>query len=93
MQKRRHHNLKVRLEIPHEAWRNKLLALNVLEMKYVNGKETWKPKHRPEMAHLDDLEILHNYVLQIRGMYNYYKYAVNSTVLQKIQLRSRIQHV
>ena len=52
-------------------------------MKYVNGKETWKPKHRPEMAHLDDLEILHNYVLQIRGMYNYYKYAVNSTVLQK----------
>ncbi|WP_267133392.1 group II intron reverse transcriptase/maturase [Bacillus thuringiensis] len=52
-----------------------------------------KPKHRPEMAHLDDLEILHNYVLQIRGMYNYYKYAVNSTVLQKIQLRSRIQHV
>ncbi|AJG56725.1 group II intron reverse transcriptase/maturase [Bacillus pacificus] len=81
--KRRHHNLKVRLEIPHEAWRNKLLALNVLEMKYVNGKETWKPKHRPEMAHLDDLEILHNYVLQIRGMYNYYKYAVNSTVLQK----------
>ncbi|MCQ6399193.1 group II intron reverse transcriptase/maturase, partial [Bacillus cereus] len=67
--KRRHHNLKVRLEIPHETLRNKLLALNVLEMKYVNGKETLKPKHRPEMAHLDYLEILHNYVLQIRGMY------------------------
>lgn len=83
--KRRNHNLTVRLEIPHEAWRNKLLALKVLEMKYQDGNEIWKPKHRPEMAYLDDLEILSNYVLQIRGMYNYYKYAVNVSVLQKFK--------
>lgn len=55
----------------------------MLKIEYQNGKEIWKSKHRPELAHLDDLEILMNYDLQIRGMYNFYKYAVNSTVLQK----------
>lgn len=82
--KRRNHNMKVKFYVPHELWRNKLIELRALDIINKKGcKGIWKPKHRPELAFLDDLEILKKYNDEIRGIYNYYKYANNSTVLQK----------
>lgn len=82
--KRRNHNLRMKFYVPHELWRDKLIKNKTLEIRNSKGKkELWIPKHRPELAYLDDLEILRRYNAEICGLYNYYQYANNSTVIQK----------
>lgn len=77
-------NYKVSLMVPTEVWQQKLRTLKVLKIKKgVNNEEIWCPIHRPELMCVDDLEIITKYNAEIRGLYNYYKYADNSTVLQK----------
>ena len=81
---KRGYNYNVILEVPKQAWMSKLLNFNVLKIiKDEKGKEKWMPMHRPEIAHLDDLEILTRYNQEIRGLRNYYQFANNATVLQK----------
>lgn len=78
-------NYSVGMYIPYEIWRNKLLNLGVLRIVMQDGKEKWEPIHRPELICVDDLEILSTYNAEIRGYYNYYQFADNSTVLQKFK--------
>lgn len=74
----------VRMYLPFEIWRDKLLSLKAMKINYGTGnKEVWKSWHRPHLSHLDDLEILSKYNAEIRGYHNYYRFADNSTVLQK----------
>lgn len=72
---------KVRLEMPKEGWVGKLIQLNAIKMDNNN----WKPMHRPYLTNLDDLEILSTYNAQIRGMYEYYKLAINVSGLNKFK--------
>lgn len=83
---RKSFNYSVCYYVPHEVWRNRLLQLKALEIKKnQNGKEQWIAKSRTELTMYDDLEIINNYNATIRGYYNYYQYANNSTVLQKFK--------
>lgn len=72
---------KVYLKVTTEAMKKKLLELGALQFKYHNGHEQWKPKHRSELINNDDLEILERYNSEIRGFYNYYSIANNSSEL------------
>lgn len=83
-QTRRVHNERIRLYVPKEKWRNKLISYGALKIKYdaKNGnREVWKPFHRTYLFHNDDLEILREYNAEIRGLYNYYRIADNVSVL------------
>lgn len=70
----------IRLYVPKEKWVNKLKELRVMKIES-DGK--WKPMARAELLNVDDLEILATYNAEIRGLYNFYKYANNVSVLNK----------
>lgn len=72
---------KVVLEISNDTIRNKLLDYGVVKMVHHQGKEIWKPWQRNKLKNHDDLEILESYNAQIRGFYNYYCIANNSSIL------------
>jgi hypothetical protein len=75
---------KIKLYVPYEKWRGKLLEYGILKIKKdKNGKEIWKPLQRNEYFKLDAPEIVSRYNAEIRGMYNYYRLASNVSVLQK----------
>lgn len=78
----RFHYGKVRLYVPHEKWRNKLLEYKAFKI-YLdeNGKEQWKSIHRGFLVNKTDVEIVSKYNAEIRGLYNYYRLAVNVSVL------------
>ncbi|MBO1626179.1 hypothetical protein J4P90_13215 [Bacillus sp. SY8(2021)] len=73
-------HLKVQLLVPYEVWRNNLLTKRAMKIK--NG-HIWKPVHRPYLRNLDDLEIINIYNAEIRGLYNYYRLALNVCVINK----------
>lgn len=75
------YNKKVRLIIPKDTIKSKLLENGILEIKCHNGKEQWKPRENRKHFHNDDLEILQIYNQQIRGFHNYYAIANNSSLL------------
>lgn len=77
----RSYTAKVVLEISKETIRKKLLDYGAMEIRVVNGKEVWKPTHRNILKNNDDLEILETYNNEIRGLYNYYCIANNSSRL------------
>lgn len=79
---RRAFNKRVRLMIGKDMIKNKLLEHRVLEIKIHNGKEQWKPKSRPRLTIVDDLEILEKYNQEIRGLVNYFSLANNAHELQ-----------
>ena len=69
---------RVVLKIPVDTAKKKLLEYGVLQIKFHNGKEIWKPKSREHLASKTDIEILDTYNAEIRGMANYYAIASNS---------------
>lgn len=72
---------KVVLAISNDTIRKKLLDYGVVKMVHHQGKEIWKPWQRNKLKNHDDLEILESYNAQIRGFYNYYGIAHNSSIL------------
>lgn len=74
---RRTYGKRVYLKVSTETVRNKLLDYGVLEFRYQNGNEIWKPKCRTGLIFNDDLEILDCYNREIRGFYNYFSIANN----------------
>ncbi len=72
---------KIVLAIPNSTIRKKLLDYGVVKIIHHQGKEIWKPWHRNKLKNQDDLEILESYNAQIRGFYNYYRIANNSSIL------------
>ncbi|PTS97523.1 hypothetical protein DBR11_16965 [Pedobacter sp. HMWF019] len=75
-------NKKVVLWLPMTIIKSKLIAYDVVKFLPFNGREKWKPLHRSILINSDDLEILSKYNWEIRGMYNYYSLANNSSEMQ-----------
>lgn len=71
-------NKKVVLKVPSSTMKKKLLEYTAVKITVRNGKEFWKPTHRPYLICSDDLEILSQYNAEIRGFYNYFALANNS---------------
>ncbi len=75
---------KVQLYVPKEKWIAKLHEYGALKIKKdENGKEIWKPIHRGALMPLDDVAIISKYNSEIRGLYNYYRMAINACNLGK----------
>lgn len=70
---------KVQLYVPKEKWIAKLHEYGALKIKKdENGKEIWKPIHRGASMPLDEVAIISKYNSEIRGLYNYYRMAINA---------------
>lgn len=68
----------VRLYVPHEKMRAKLLEYKAIRIKkYKNGKEKWSALQRGELINFEDIHILGRYNAEVRGMFNYYRMADN----------------
>lgn len=75
---------KVQLYLPKEKWIAKLHEYGAFKIKKDdNGKEIWKPLHRGTLMHLEDVAIISKYNSEIRGLYNYYRLAINVCNLGK----------
>lgn len=70
---------KIVLSVTTEVMRKKLTAYKALKTITLEGKEVWKPIPRGYMKDLDDLEIIKQVNAEIRGFYNYYSIANNSS--------------
>ena len=81
----RNYGGRIVLEVESSTIRDKLLSLKAMEITCVDGKEIWKPKARYSMKDSDDLEILRTYNSEIRGFYNYYSIANNSSIINSFK--------
>ena len=73
----------VKLYVPRDKWQSKLREYGALGIRYSkDGKEIWDSKHRGNMVHMTDVEIVSTVNAEIRGMYNYYSIANNATVIK-----------
>ena len=81
----RFYSKKVMLKMPMETMRKKLLDYGALKIINYNGHEKWKPQSRNKFINSDDLEILDAYNSEIRGIYNYYSIANNSSELNSFK--------
>ncbi|MET3690474.1 group II intron reverse transcriptase/maturase [Priestia megaterium] len=77
----RSHSGKVSIYMPKEAWVSKLIEYKAIK---IDGC-IWKPMHRRALVNNDDLEILTRYNAEIKGMYNYYRLALNVSGLNKFK--------
>lgn len=75
----------VKLYVPYEKWRDKLLELGAMKIVWDKGnkKEVWKPMHRGKLQNQTDVEIISKYNSEIRGLYNYYRLANNVSILNQ----------
>ena len=77
----RHHG-RVRLYLPKQAWLKKLIQSEPIKIEHnADGKEIWKPKTRNNLLYLPDHEIFRIYDWEIVGLYQYYRFADNASVL------------
>lgn len=77
----RNYTGRIVLEVPSEIIKKRLIDANAMKLTYHNGKEIWKPKALYRFKDCDDLEILRYYNSKIRGFYNYYCIANNSSII------------
>lgn len=81
---------KVQLYMPKEKWIAKLRDYGAFKIKKDEaGKEIWKPIHRGVLMHLDEVAIISKYNSEIRGLYNYYRMAINVCNLDKFHFIMR----
>ncbi|MBJ8113811.1 group II intron reverse transcriptase/maturase [Bacillus cereus group sp. N6] len=71
------------LFMPKDLIKKRLIAKRVVKIK--NISQEWKPIHRPEFAKLEPLEIVSIYNAEIRGLYQYYRLAVNVCTLNSFK--------
>lgn len=81
----RNYGGRIVLEVETPTIRDKLLSLKAMEITCADGKEIWKSKARYSMKDSDDLEILKTYNSEIRGFYNYYSLANNSSIINSFK--------
>lgn len=77
----RNYTGRIVLEISNDTIKKNLLNTGALKLVHHNGKEIWKPKAIYRLKDCDDLEILDYYNSKIRGLYNYYCIANNSSII------------
>lgn len=76
---------RVVLEVTTQTIRAKLLEYKAMKLTYVEGKEIWKATSRYSLKDSDDLEILDKFNSEIRGFYNYYSIANNSSIINSLK--------
>lgn len=82
-QLRKTHTGVIKLYVPKDKWQGKLMEYGALGIRCgEDGKEIWDSKHRGNMVHMTDVEIVSTVNAEIRGMYNYYSMANNATVIK-----------
>jgi group II intron reverse transcriptase/maturase len=81
----RNYTGRVVLEVSTESIRNKLLDCKVMKITTHKGKEVWKAISKYSLKDCDDLEILDYYNSEIRGFYNYYCIANNSSIINSFK--------
>lgn len=77
----RNYTERIVLEVSNDTIKKSLLNSGAMKLVHHNGKEIWKPKAIYRMKDCDDLEILDYYNSKIRGFYNYYCIANNSSII------------
>ena len=77
----RNYTGRIVLEVSSDTIRKHLIDTGAMKLIYHNGKEIWKPKAIYRLKNCDDLEILDYYNSMIRGFYNYYCIANNSSII------------
>jgi group II intron reverse transcriptase/maturase len=78
---RRSFNGRVNLFVPHEAMKKKLVEYNAMRCVTKRGKEVWMSTKRSNLCNQDDVGILSRYNSEIRGFYNFYALANNSSII------------
>ena len=75
----RRYNYQLKLYVPMEVWRDKLLAENTMRiiMSKDSRKEIWHPVSKSDLINKKDINILKHYNYEVRGIYNYYQLACN----------------
>ncbi len=81
----RNYTGRIVLEVSAETMKKRLLNYGAMKLTYHNGKEIWKPTARYHLKDCDDLEILERYNSEIRGFYNYYCIANNSSIINSFK--------
>lgn len=77
----RNYTGRIVLEVSNDIIKKHLIDLGAMKLVCHNGKEFWKPKAIYRLKDCDDLEILDYYNSMIRGFYNYYCIANNSSII------------
>ncbi|OPJ57345.1 reverse transcriptase domain-containing protein [Clostridium oryzae] len=75
----RRYNGIVKLYLPTEIWKKKLLELSVMHIQKSSSKttETWRPNSRNQLINNKDENIIKQFNSEVRGLYNYYQLACN----------------
>lgn len=71
----RTHNMHCELYVPTDMWIKKVFEEKIVKVNQKTGQ--WQPFNRCELIRNDDLEILQAYNAKIRGLYNFYRLALN----------------
>jgi len=74
-------NGKIVLNLTTQMLRDKLLEYDAVKITTRHGKEVWESKARTYLGNNSELEILTKYNSEIRGLYNYYCIANNSSTI------------
>lgn len=74
-------NNKIILRVTTETMKNKLIEYGAVKFDYRIGKEIWKSKAREYLMNDSLLDIITRYNAEVRGLYNYYAIANNSSSL------------
>lgn len=81
----RNYTGRVVLEVSSDKIKKRLLDYGAMKLTYHQGKEIWKSTARYSLKDCDDLEILEHYNAEIRGFYNYYCIANNSSIINSFK--------
>ena len=74
----------VNLRMPHEKWQAKLQEYQAFVITHDQyGKEQWRAMPRRSLINRDDIDILRKFNSEISGLYQYYRLALNVSVLNK----------
>jgi group II intron reverse transcriptase/maturase len=75
----RAYNHHLKLYVPHQVWRNKLLNEKTMRIAHRKNsvEEVWLPISKSDLINKNDTNILKHYNYEIRGLYNYYQLACN----------------
>lgn len=72
---------KVAIKIDAKMLRSKLIEYDSVKITARHGQEFWESKARSYLISNDELEIISQYNAEIRGLYNYYCIANNSSII------------
>ena len=81
----RNYTGRVVLEVSSDTIKKRLLDYSAMKLTYHMGKEIWKATSRYSLKDCDDLEIVERYNSEIRGFYNYYCIANNSSIINSFK--------